>query len=430
MRTPINMTLIVTPAITGGRAIRRSPRMNNTSSWDASKTFWHVRSYLFYLGVIAMNFTLMRPSPVDLIFLLALGLCLFINQPLRKNFAVVLPILALWMFAYIYASIPYASDSNVRFELLAKTFVVTLAILSAYVASSWQKPNFVSFFKVYMTSTTIASCIGIGAFAIGHPELTWDGRARAFIDDPNMYGSFLIPGVISAIFLIHERKISLFLGTACALIISVGVMVAFSRIASVALLFVVLSYLGFLNRHRLSVFIPQLIIIALIALMALILALSLSEEFSAKFLERLTFAKSYDLGREGRLGRYLLVLPMILEDARGVGVLQLEYIFPEPIHNIFLSAFVNYGWLGGFSWLVLFFGSFVASIRSYKLTGSNVPIALMLSVLGIIMCAALHEAEHWRHMWLFLGLSWGFSATSFSSCVNTTARAKRHAVGA
>lgn len=420
------MTITVSPAFAERRPARQDPTVKKTSSWDASTTFWHIRSYLFYLGVIAMNFTLMRPSPVDIIFLLALGLCLFINQPLRKNFAIVLPILALWMFAYFNASIPYASDTNVRFELLAKTFVVTLAILSAYVASSWKKKNFVNFFKVYMTSTTIASCIGIVAFAIGHPDLTWDGRARAFIDDPNMYGSFLIPGVISAVFLMSERKISWFLGTACALIISVGVMVAFSRIASVAMMFVVLCYLGFLNRHRLSVFVPQLIIVALVALMALILALSLSEEFSAKFLERLTFAKAYDLGREGRLGRYLLVLPMILEDARGVGVLQLEYIFPEPIHNIFLSAFVNYGWLGGFSWLVLFIGSFVASIRAYRLTRSNVPIALMLSVLGIVMCAALHEAEHWRHMWLFLGLSWGFSTTSFGSCVTTPERATRN----
>ncbi len=385
----------------------------STVPWNASRTFWHVRSYLFFLGVIAMNYTWMRPSPVDLIFLSALGVCVVINQPIRTHFVAFFAIIVAWVFSYMNASLPYAGDSNVQHELLAKTFVALLAILSAYIASTWRQADFAAFFKVYMISTTIAATIGIVAFAIGHPSLTWDGRAMAFIDDPNMFASFLIPGVLAAIFLVKHRRISWIVGMACALVIAVGVMVAFSRIASAALIFVVVGYLGFLNRHKLPVFIPKLIIVTLLAVFALAVALSLSEEFATKFFERLTFVKAYDSGREGRFGRYLLVLPMILQDPVGVGVLQLERIFPEPIHNIFLSAFVNYGWLGGISWLFLFFGSLVAGLRGYIRTGSDVPITVMFGVIGIVMCASLHEAEHWRHLWLFLGLAWGFSATSF-----------------
>lgn len=393
------------------------------SSWDASRTFWVVRSYVYFLGVIAMNYTWMRPSPVDLIFLSALGLSFLVNQPLRKNFITALAIIMAWVLAYMNASLPYAGDSDVQHELLAKTFVALLAILSAYVASSWRRSDFAAFLTVYLVSTTIAASIGIVAFAIQHPSLTWDGRAMAFIDDPNMFASFLIPGVLAAIYLIKQRQISWWLGTLCALIIATGITVAFSRIASVALIFVSVSYLIFLNRHHLPVFLPKLVIITLIGVLGLVVALSLSEEFATKFLERLTFAKAYDLGREGRLGRYLLVLPMIVQDPVGVGVLQLERIFPEPIHNIFLSAFVNYGWLGGFSWLFLFFGSLVACVRAYRLTRSDVPIMLMFSVLGITMCASLHEAEHWRHLWLFLGMAWGFSATTFGACTDRHPRA-------
>ncbi|KKC31165.1 hypothetical protein WH91_20985 [Devosia psychrophila] len=54
-----------------------------------------------------------------------------------------------------------------------------------------------------------------------------------------------------------------------------------------------------------------------------------SAEFTAKLLDRLTFAKSYDLGEEGRYRRYLLVLPMILQNPIGLGVLQFEKIFPS-----------------------------------------------------------------------------------------------------
>ncbi|MFK7791613.1 MAG: O-antigen ligase family protein [Devosiaceae bacterium] len=404
--------------------------MNSAATWNASATFFYVRNSVFFIAVLAMNYTLMRPSPVDFLFLIALGLSLLVNQPVRKNVAVAITVIIFWMIAYMNASLPYAGDTDVQHELLAKTLVGIVAVLTAFAASSWRKPEFITFLMVYMASTTIAATIGIGAFAIGHPTLTWDGRAMAFIDDPNMFSSFLIPGILAAIYLMKERKLPWIIGLGCALVIAVGITVAFSRIASVAMLFTIIAYLTYLNRKQLPVFIPKLILLALIGFVGIVVALSLSEEFAHKFLERLSFAKSYDVGREGRLGRYLLVLPMILENPRGVGVLQLEYIFPEPIHNIFLSAFVNYGWLGGISWLTLWGGAFVAGLRAYQLTRSDIPVVLMLGLLGISMCAALHEAEHWRHLWLFIGLTWGFSAQTFLSCAKPTGQAKTALVGA
>src|SRR5690606_23210103 len=138
-----------------------------------------------------------------------------------------------------------------------------------------------------------------------------------------------------------------------------------------------------------------------------------SSEFTEKLLDRLTFAKSYDLGEEGRYGRYLLVLPMIMQDPIGVGVLQLEKVFPEPIHNIWLSSFVNYGWIGGTAWIALAVGSLVVSLRNYRRTRSEISIALLISLIAIVMCATLHEGEHWRHMWLAFGLVWGLNVSRF-----------------
>ena len=393
------------------------------TSWDASRTFWRVRSMLFFLGVIAMNYTWMRPSPVDLIFLSALGVCVLVDQPIRTSFVAFLTIITLWILAYLNASLPYAGDNDVQHELLAKTFVALLAILAAYIASAWQRRDFDTFLKIYLLSTTIAGTIGIVAFAIGHPSLTWDGRAMAFIDDPNMFASFLIPGALAAVYLVKHRKIPWIIGMGCTAILVAAVTVAFSRVASAALLIVLVGYLTFLNRRQLATFLPKIVVLCLVAVLGLTVALALSEDFATKFFERLTLTQAYDTGREGRLGRYLLVLPMILQDPVGVGVLQLERIFPEPIHNIFLSAFVNYGWVGGFSWLALFFGSLVSAWRGYVRTRSDVPIMLLFSVLGIVMCASLHEAEHWRHLWLFLGMAWGFSASSFGACTSSAPQA-------
>jgi hypothetical protein len=143
-----------------------------------------------------------------------------------------------------------------------------------------------------------------------------------------------------------------------------------------------------------------------------------SPEFSEKLMDRLTVAKSYDLGEEGRYGRYLLVLPMILQNPIGVGVLQLEKVFPEPIHNIWLSSFVNYGWLAGFAWIALVISSVVVAIRNYRQTRSDLPVVLLLALVGIVMCATLHEGEHWRHLWLSFGLVWGLNAFTVGSEAN------------
>jgi hypothetical protein len=148
-------------------------------------------------------------------------------------------------------------------------------------------------------------------------------------------------------------------------------------------------------------------------------------EFSAKFLDRLTFAKSYDLGEEGRYHRYVLVLPMILQNPMGLGVLQLEKIFPEPIHNIWLSSFVNYGWLAGFTWITLVISSIYVAVQNYRRTRSEVMIALLFSLIGVVMCTSLHEGEHWRHLWLAFGLVWGFSTLNFPAAVTPPARAVR-----
>jgi len=55
----------------------------------------------------------------------------------------------------------------------------------------------------------------------------------------------------------------------------------------------------------------------------------------------------------------------------------------------------------------------VASIRNYRRTKDEISIALMISLIGIVMCSTLHEGEHWRHMWLFFGLVWGFNTSNF-----------------
>jgi hypothetical protein len=95
-------------------------------------------------------------------------------------------------------------------------------------------------------------------------------------------------------------------------------------------------------------------IAALLVLLALVGDVFI-ENFGEKLAERLTFAKEYDLGHGGRYSRYALSIPLIIDHPLGMGLFEIDRIFDEPIHNIWLSSFLNYGWLAGFCWTLLMF---------------------------------------------------------------------------
>lgn len=376
------------------------------------------RNFLYLTAVVAMNYTLMRPSPVDLLFILSFLLTLahlaVSPQKLVSKRTILLTLLlGTWAVGYTLSSLPHLREPNVIFELIAKTFAISIGVIAAFVSMSWNRRRFETFMKVYIVSCVIASILGTIGFVTQNGLLTWDGRAKGLIDDPNMFGSFLIPAVLfCGYFLLRPRTRKLLLLGALGILL-LGVILSFSRIALVATVVCLAAYVVFQNRHR-----PQRILVmaaALTGIGALLLGVAslTSQEFTAKLMDRLTLAKSYDLGEEGRYSRYLLVLPMILQNPIGVGVLQLEKIFPEPIHNIWLSSFVNYGWLAGFAWVTLVVSTVIVSVLNYRRSRDDISIVLLLSILGIVMCSSLHEGEHWRHMWLLYGLVWGFAPPLF-----------------
>ena len=376
------------------------------------------RNFLYLTAVVAMNYTLMRPSPVDLLFILSFLLTLAhlavsSQKMVSKRTILLTLLLGAWAVGYTLSSLPHLREPNVIFELIAKTFAISIGVIAAFVSMSWNRRRFETFMKVYIVSCVIASLLGTIGFVTQNGLLTWDGRAKGLIDDPNMFGSFLIPAVLfCGYFLLRPRTRKLLLLGALGILL-LGVILSFSRIALVATVVCLAAYVVFQNRHR-----PQRILVmaaALTGIGALLLGVAslTSQEFTAKLMDRLTLAKSYDLGEEGRYSRYLLVLPMILQNPIGVGVLQLEKIFPEPIHNIWLSSFVNYGWLAGFAWVTLVVSTVIVSVLNYRRSRDDISIVLLLSILGIVMCSSLHEGEHWRHMWLLYGLVWGFAPPLF-----------------
>src|SRR5262249_12474659 len=138
-----------------------------------------------------------------------------------------------------------------------------------------------------------------------------------------------------------------------AIFIAFGVLISFSRAATVGMMLTSLGYCAFLGRTNVKRLLPRMAIAIIGGGIILGVAYFVALDLAPDTLQRLSLANSYYEGHFGRYDRYLLSIPMILDNWRGLGVLEAEKIFPEPIHNILLSSFLNYGWSGGLAFITL-----------------------------------------------------------------------------
>lgn len=377
--------------------------------YDAKALSAHMRqtrNFFFLMAVVLLNYTLLRPSPVDVSFTIALLLTIFCSQRFSPNTLSFLTLVFIWTIGLLFSSMPHAGDPEVVMQLFKICYAISIGVCAALVVTHWTKRNFQRFLRVWIGSAIIASTLGTIGFAGGIGEFTWDGRAKGLFDDPNMYGAFLIPALLSSLYFLFLGRSRLIYG-ACTIWLTLGVLLSFSRIAIAACFMLAIAFLLIVNRQAMLRTLLSIAGVAAAVLAVGAFAAVLIDGFDEKVLDRLTFAKEYDLGEQGRLRRYLTSFDLMMDSPLGLGTLQYQKMFPEPIHNIWLSSFMNYGWGAGFAWSCLVLFGVVRMVAAYRRTRDPLIVTLLFCWLGILACALLHEAERWRHLWLFTGLIWG-----------------------
>src|SRR5580692_67994 len=331
-----------------------------------------LRNAVFLLGVIAINYTWSRPSPVDGIFLCALSLTLFSEQRLNIRNLIFFLLVGTWLFSVFVSSVSLIDNPLVVFQFVALTSVVSIGVTSSLVSNGWGRAELERFITVYVFANVIAAIVGVYGFVSQNPSLTWAGRPTGFLDDPDMFGVFLIPGILGSLYMIAQKRSRYWYAGALALLSIVLVL-------SVPCLFLYLT----------------------------------NDTFAEMLTGRFKIAEEYDLGYFGRYNRYLLSVPLILDHPLGLGLFEIDKIFPEPIHNIWISSFLNYGWLAGFAWTLLMILSVQQAWYNWKRSGDELFLLILFCWLSVMSCAMLHQAERWRFLWLFTGMLWGLNYRNF-----------------
>lgn len=376
-----------------------------------------------WLSVATSFLVFSEPAPVD-----ALTMGLFILLPAVGLFeahrAIVIGF-TLWLVVAASTAISCVVARDVNAALLHS--LVSFYLYGAcflYAAFVCKKPHAHTrlILHAYFVAALAAATLGIvgyldlfpGAFEL----LTRHARASATFKDPNVFGPFLIPGLLMALHLYLVRPFRRAVPPLLALgWLTFAILLSFSRGAwaatAIALAIYCYIYLHSAERTTQRLKLAGLAITGTI-IVGLLLAVSWQSNGAAtQFEDRAALTQPYDEGPEGRFGGQSKAVALIIDNPLGIGA-QAFTIFHhhEEAHNVYLSVLMSAGWVGGLLYFFICAGTLAFGFQhALKRTKTQHYFVIAYAALaGTIIEGALIDTDHWRHFYLLMGVVWGLMA--------------------
>ena len=155
--------------------------------------------------------------------------------------------------------------------------------------------------------------------------------------------------------------------------------------------------------------------LSVFALAAAVVMLLSIPSVQLMFNERAHLINSYDVGAGGRFRLQELAVGAVLSYPDGMGPFGFATAQGLQQHNVYLQAFLVYGWVGGVSYIMLLLSTCYVGLRAafvrtpwqpYLITGVAAFIGEMAE--GFVI-----DTDHWRHFFLLLGIIWGAAAATY-----------------
>ncbi len=375
---------------------------------------------VFLVCSISGSIVFIEPSPYDFLILLTLLLWIIGGFSIHRAVLPFIILLEMWVLGGFIGLIPYWNEPDPQSFMWHTLFISTTGVFYALFFSENSKQRIDICLKGYTISCVLAAVIAIvtwmGTFGSGE-ELIKDGRAMIPFKDPNVLGSYMVPGILYLVQKLLLGRTRFLLLTLVSLALSVtALFLSFSRgswgaaIVSIFLLTAMSLYTADSRRMRRRIIFAAFFVAAA-AVIALLIALS-NAQIREFFFMRATVTQEYDEGPTGRFGNQLRSIPMLLELPNGFGPLRFRLVFGIEPHNAFINAFASNGWLGGFVFIGMVLTTAYVGFRGSFLRSPY------LREMQIIWCAtfvfflqALQiDIDHWRMFYITLGAVWGIEA--------------------
>lgn len=264
-------------------------------------------------------------------------------------------------------------------------------------------------FNGYVIAAVIIVIPGIIAYinqGLFLDVLLWEGRVKGFFKDPNVFGPFLIPPAIYALWKMGEsnqRTFRTLIWLVIFLILALGVLLSFSRAAWGQFGLAISIYYLLINGASIKKL--KTLVILIIVLIPVLIYSVMGTSIGDLFFERIGF-QAYD---QTRFEKQDDSLALMLIYPFGFGPGQSELHLNHSTHNLFIRIVSENGLLGTITFLLFYLMTIGRSIyvtRIVSLKNKGFFIIITASLLGILFNSMFIDTMHWRHFWLLLALPW------------------------
>jgi len=333
------------------------------------------------------------------------------------NLALWLAVVALGIIGCFFAPI---LDTAIKHQLITLFLVIGTITIAAYISVD-PESRFNLVMWCYVAACVLATIPAIiGYFRVtpaAFELFTIFGRAKGTFKDPNVYGAALVPALIYVgwMLLRAPARQALIIAPLGALL-AIGLVLSFSRGAwiSAALAAVLLTYMTLIRSRRQTDF-ARFYLVVFAAVAAIFLACFILLQFEQVrnlMLERFSFQQSYDVGPEGRFGGQNKAIGLILEHPFGIGTQAFRTLHHhEEAHNVYLTTFLNAGWLGGLLYIVTVFATIAVGLRMSMINSAiqGPMIVATASFVAVAFEGIIIDTDHWRSFFLVMGCVWGLA---------------------
>lgn len=333
------------------------------------------------------------------------------------NFALWIALVALGLAATAFSP---TFEAALKHQLVTLFLAAGAFILGGYIAAD-PLPRITLVFWCYTAACLIATIAAIaGYFSIvpsAYDLFTNYGRARGTFKDPNVYGAALAPAItFAAWIMLREPAKRAAIAAFVVLPMIVGLLLCFSRGAwlSVGFSLAVLGAVTLITSRRSSDFqrLGTVGIIGVVTAALALFAVMQVEQVRSLLDQRASLDQSYDVGPEGRFGGQEKARALILENPLGIGThtFREKYHHEEP-HNVYLTQFLNAGWLGGLIYAVSVMATLIVGLRGSLVNGALQGGFLVATAAfaGLVFEGFVIDTDHWRHFFILMACIWGLA---------------------
>jgi len=368
-----------------------------------------------FLGAFVIN----EPAPYELLLIVVMAMFLMFGMRLSRLSITLAIIVTVFNLGGLISMFTMSGYKEIPLYLAVSLF---LGLSSVFWCAAIENDmgRLRTVMRGYVAGAVITAMAGIaGYFDLfpGASVFTLYDRAKGVFQDPNVFGPFLVlPALYLAYGLLYRSSSLAALRLAGLTILLAGLFLSFSRGAwgvifvSAITLYALLLMIEHSARMRLKLLVMGFAGLSLVALMIMV-ALQI-DVVSQMFDQRAVVVQDYDGAERGRFARHAIGFQWALENPLGIGPLEFGLTLGEDTHNIWLKSLMAYGWIGFIAYLTLTITTLAGGAR---LVGRDRPwrpyfLCAYAAYVGHILLGWVIDIDHWRHVYLIIGIIWGCMA--------------------